>query len=443
MRYTFLHHLILWLVMLQALSMVLLRPVAAESGAVWTHLLGTDQPDYGTGVTVDTNGNIYITGHTTGRLDDQSNAGYDDAFVAKYDPAGNRQWARLLGTEGIDLAQGVAADGSGNVYITGYTSSDLDEQPYVGGFDAFVAKYDPDGNKLWTRIFGTVGNDEALGVASDHDGNVYIAGYTSGNLDGEINAGGIDAFVVMYDPDGNKLWTRIVGSAYDDIATSVAVDRTGNIVVAGHTFGNLDGQTNTGFADAFLLKYDHTGSKLWTRLLGSSGYDYAREVAIDAEGSIAVTGSTAGNLAGQINAGDTDAFVAKYDPAGNTLWTQLLGTDGMDESWGIALDSTGSIYIAGSTTGNPDGQTNTGGLDAFAAKYDPTGNKQWTRLLGTPGADEAWGIAVDRQTNICITGYTGGNLDGQSNAGANDAFVSKLIATTYIPVALRFTAPGW
>lgn len=431
------------LVLLLLFSLLPAHPVAAGSATVWTRLLGTNRSDYGTGVAVDPQGNIYVTGYTTGSLDNQPNAGLVDAFVAKYDHNGNKQWLRLFGTTSVDYASSIATDSGGNVYIAGYTGGSLDGQPHVGGVDAFVTKYDTDGNKQWTRTIGTRGLDQAMGVAVDAQGNVYTAGFTLGAIAGPVDMGGRDAFLAKYDADGNNQWIQPISSTDDDTATSVAVDRNGNIVVAGYTFGNLDGQTNAGFADAFVARYDSTGNKLWTQLLGSPAYDYALGVAVDDDGNITVAGHTFGNLDGQINAGSDDAFVARFDPNGNKEWTRLLGTASDDEAWGVAMDGNGNAYIAGSTFGNLDGQTNAGGIDGFVAKYDPSGNKEWTRLIGTAGDDAVWGIAVDRHANIFTTGYTGGNLDGQPNAGPLDVFVSQLTATMYLPIALRATAAGW
>ena len=145
-------------------------------------------------------GNVFITGETQGALDGQSFAGGDDIFVTKYDGAGMKLWTRQLGTAEGDQAGGVATDVEGNVFITGYTYGALDGQTNTGGSDIFVTKYDGAGMKLWTRQLGTATIDQALGVATDVEGKVFITGYTNGALDGQSNAGLLDIFVARVCP---------------------------------------------------------------------------------------------------------------------------------------------------------------------------------------------------------------------------------------------------
>ena len=113
-------------------------------------------------------------------------------------------WNKQLGTSEADIAYGIAADGSGNVYITGYTQGGLDGNSNTGVNDIFSVKYDSSGTKQWTRQLGTSTIDFAYGVAVDGSGNVYITGETSGGLDGNSNTGMNDIFLVKYDPAGVK-----------------------------------------------------------------------------------------------------------------------------------------------------------------------------------------------------------------------------------------------
>jgi hypothetical protein len=163
---------------------------------------------------------------------------------------------KLLGTTGNDFANAVAVDSAGNAYITGFTDGTLDGQTNAGGIDAFLAKYDSSGNKLWVKLLGTSGNDGAFGVAVDASGNAYITGYVGGSLDGQTYAGLGDAFIAKYDSSGNKQWVKLLGTSGSDGAGGVAVDASGNVYIAGNTNGNLDGQTNAGDYDAFIAKYN-------------------------------------------------------------------------------------------------------------------------------------------------------------------------------------------
>jgi hypothetical protein len=399
------------------------RKYNAAGAELWTRQFGTAPGDEATGVAVDASG-VYVVGYTFGTLPGQASAGDMDAFVRKYDFAGNVFWTRQFGTTGIDFASGVAVDATG-VYVAGFTEGTLPGQTSAGGIDAFVRKYDFAGNELWTRQFGTAGADTAHAVAVGASG-VYVVGDTGGTLLGQASAGGGDAFVRQYDADGNERWTRQFGTPNLDEALGVAVDATG-VYVAGDTDGTLPGQASAGGSDAFVRKYDATGNELWTRQFGTDAHDRASGVAT-AAARVYVAGDTFGTLPGQASAGGGDAFVRTYDADGNELWTQQFGTDSTnDEAFGVAADATG-VFVAGTAGGTLPGQASTGGQDAFVRKYDAAGTELWTRQLGTSERDLAYSVAV-AATGVYVAGGTYGTFPSQASAGRPDAFVAKLVDT--------------
>ena len=279
--------------------------------------MGTASDDNANGVATDTSGNIYVAGSTGGGLDGNTSAGKSDLFVVKYNSSGTKQWTKQLGTSSGDSASGVATDTSGNIYVAGSTGGGLDGNTSAGKSDLFVVKYNSSGTKQWTKQLGTSSGDSASGVATDTSGNIYVAGSTGGGLDGNSSAGNFDLFVVKYNSSGTKQWTKQLGTPDADSATGVATDSLGNVYVAGTTHGELDGNSNAGSSDIFVVKYNSSGTKQWTRQLGTSSDDYATGVATDASGNIYVTGSTSGGLDGNSNAGEWDLFVVKYDSDGN------------------------------------------------------------------------------------------------------------------------------
>ncbi|WP_000773748.1 MULTISPECIES: SBBP repeat-containing protein [Leptospira] len=345
--------------------------------------------------------------------------------------SGTRQWTRLLGVAGASTtAYGITSDSLGNVYTTGMTSGNLDGQVQSGTQDLFVTKYDGNGNKQWTRLLGVAGIQTlARGITSDNLGNVYTTGTTFGNLDGQALSGTQDLFVTKYDGSGNKQWTRLLGVAGATTqANGISRDIFNNLHVSGYTLGNLDGQALSGIQDLFVTKYDTGGNKQWTRLLGVAGQiTQANGVAFDSSGNIYLTGRTSGNLDGQALSGIQDLFVTKYDTGGNKQWTRLLGVAGVSTTaYGITSDSLGNVYTTGVTSGSLDGQALSGTQDLFVTKYDTGGNKQWTRLLGVAGQiTQANGIASDSSGNTYLTGRTSGSLDGQVLSGTQDLFVTK------------------
>ena len=224
----------------------------------WTKQLGSIVNDSANSVAIDSNNNVYITGYTSGDLDGNTNAGPNDIFLTKYESDGTKQWTKQLGTTVNDIALGVAIDLNNNVYITGYTASDLDGNTNagsIGTYDAFLAKYESDGTKQWTKQLGTTVYDVALGVAIDSNNNVFITGRTGGDLDGNTNAGPNDIFLTKYESDGTKQWTKQLGSDVSDIGNCISIDSNNNVYITGSTGGDLDGNTNMGLNDVFLAKY--------------------------------------------------------------------------------------------------------------------------------------------------------------------------------------------
>src|SRR5262249_33224576 len=164
---------------------------------------------------------------------------------------------------------------------------------------------------------------------------------------------------------------------------------------------------------------DFAGNELWTRQFGTDDVDVAYGVAVDASG-VYVVGQTFGTLPGQASAGGFDAFVRKYDAAGDELWTSQFGSSGRDGAYGVAAGASGG-YVVGDTGGTLPGQASAGGFDAFVRKYDAAGNDLWTRQFGTDGSDGASGVAVDG-SGVYVAGATGGTFPSQTGAGDDDAF---------------------
>ena len=399
-----------------------------------TKQLGSSLGDVAHGISTDSSGNVYITGYAGSGLDGNTRAGtgYDhDLFIVKYDNGGIKQWTQQLGSSFTDRGYGISTDSSGNVYVTGHTWGGLDGNTNAGSSDLFVVKYDSGGIKQWTQQLGSSSSELVHGISTDSSDNVYVTGYTFGSLDGSTNFGTEDLFVVKYDSGGIKQWTQQLGSSSPDHAHGISTDSSGNVYVTGHTWGGLDGNTNAGSSDLFVVKYDSDGIKQWTQQLGTSFDDYAQGIITDPSGNVYVTGYTWGGLDGNTNVGSDDLFVVKYDSDGIKQWTQQLGTSSPDHAYGISTDSSGNVYVTGSTWGGLDGNTNAGSSDLFVVKYDSDGIKQWTQQLGTYTYDEARGISTDLSGNAYVTGYTQGDLDGNTHTGGKGMYSGDLFVVKY------------
>ncbi|KAF0154461.1 MAG: hypothetical protein FD159_2562 [Syntrophaceae bacterium] len=406
----------------------------------YTKQVGTSLSDYATGVAVDTSGNVYVTGSTYGGLDGNTNAGISDMFLVKYNSSGTKQWTRQLGTSLRDEATGVAVDTSGNVYVAGYTYGGLDGNTNAGGSDIFLVKYNSSGTKQWTRQrqLRTAPNDYATGVAVDTSGNVYVTGYFEGSDDGTLVTPGNDyVFIVKYDSTGTEQWTELLGTSAVDYGYGIAVDINWNVYVTGYTNGSLSGNPVPHEDEIFLVKYNSSVIKQWTRQMGTAattfnGYSHSLGVAVDTSGNVYVTGFTMGNMDGNTNAGASDMFLVKYNTSGTKQWTRQLGTTYGEQGRGIAVDTSGNVYVTGLTGGGLDGNTNAGASDMFLVKYNTSGTKQWTRQFGTTYGEAGRGVAVDTNGNVYVTGSTNGGLDGNTNAGKSDIFLVKYNANGVI-----------
>ena len=405
----------------------LLWPASAPAaGVAWTAQFGTSYPDDTNGLTIDPAGNLYVIGQTSGELPGQTAAGMIDGFVRRYDPAGREVWTRQFGSPERDQPKGVALDHSGNVYVVGQTFGSLPGQTSSGGWDAFVRRYTPAGDEVWTRQFGGGGGESAASVRVDRAGNAYVVGGTRAALPGQTNIGDYDAFITKFDAGGNSLWVKQFGTKVEDYALSVVLDGQDNPIVTGETSGLLAGAAAAGGLDGFIRQYDPDGNALWSRQFGSSMDDFAVGASVAPSGDVYAVGTTLGTLPGQTSkGGGTDAFVVATGGHGEGLWMRQFGTPGADDAEAIAFDATGQLFIAGRAGGPLHGATSRGGTDAYLAAAGPTGDILWVHQFGGPADDYAMALALG-QGGFYVAGGTIGALAGQTNNGARDAFVVNI-----------------
>ncbi|WP_086447006.1 SBBP repeat-containing protein [Leptospira venezuelensis] len=381
-----------------------------DSSDEWTSLLGiSTMESRASGITSDLSGNIYATGYTSIALDGQILVGFPDLFVVKYNSIGEKQWTRLLGATDVStFALGITSDLSGNIYTTGTTKGDMDGQSGTGFFCLFVVKYDSNGEKQWTRLLGTYGaNAYATGITIDPSGNVYTTGYTEWSLDGQPHSEGMNQFIVKYNSNGEKQWTRLL-SGY---GRAIISDNAGNIYAT---------------SKECIAKYNSEGEMLWKiRIAGAA--PMTEGITSDRFGNVYVTGTTGETIDGQPKVGQANLFVIKYNSNGEKQWTRLLGAAVSDtNAMAITSDSTGNVYTTGYTNGNLDGQSLTYNINMFVVKYDSDGNRLWTKLRAAYGKRTySYGITLDASENIYTTGNVMGSLITGSDIGFYDLFVSR------------------
>ncbi len=390
-------------------------------------------------------------------------------------------WARTWGGSAMDEGTGVAIDGSGNAYVTGYfrETADFDPGPGVdehtcnGGFDIFLSKFDSNGDFQWARTWGGSGNyldDRGLGVAIDGNGNAYVTGrfydtvdFDPGpGVDEHTSNGEKDIFLSKFDSAGNFQWARTWGGSSDsypgDSGHGVAVDGGGNVYVTGF-FGDIvdfdpgpgvDEHTSNGNKEVFLSKFDSNGTFQWALTWGGDSVDSGHGVAIDGSGNACVIGSFNDTVdfdpgpgvdEHTSNSNWDNTFLSKFDSNGTFQWARTWGGDDDIGGGGAAIDGNGNVYVVGAFDdtvdfdpgSGVDEHTSNGEYDMFLCKLDSAGGFQWARTWGGSDYDNCQGVAVDGSGKIYVTGYfydtvdfdPGPGIDEHTAYGVIDAFLSK------------------
>ncbi len=336
-----------------------------KGGLQWNRQFGGGEFTSVGGLAVDATG-VYVAGWTHGALPGEANLGQIDAYVRKFDPEGSEIWTQQIGTPQTERAYGLAL-GDHGLYLVGATNSTSSSA--VGGVDAFVLLLTRDGEETWSRQFGTRAHDSAGHVALDTSG-VYVVGTTSAALVGEAHKGMGDAFLRKYTHQGDLVWTRQFGTQSEDVGAGVAVDDTG-VYVAGWTWAALPGEGHAGGIDSFLRKFSHDGVVIWTRQFGTETHDTASGIALDDRG-LYVVGSTYGMLAEDVGPGRERPFLRAYDRHGKHLWTLQLGeATGLGEGAAVAANGT-AVYLVGPAAGLLAGEMQLGAFDGFVARVVPS-----------------------------------------------------------------------
>jgi hypothetical protein len=345
------------------------------------------------------------------------------------------EWARDAGSKGATSGgQGIAYGTTGQYTIVGYFREVAQFGSHTlisrGGDDLMLVQYDAQGQVLWAASAGGTGDDGGSDIAADSSGNLYVTGRFQHQADfGStrlISDGGDDLFIAKYSATGSLLWARKAGAAGAEYGRAIAVDAAGNSYVAGgfqgtFTIGNhtLTSTTRTGF----LLKCDAQGQVLWAQSL--PGSDVAA-VATDGQGHVYLSGrlAAANNLA------------AKYDAAGTLLWTSTSAFTSAGAGQGITTDGNGNVYVTGSFQGaisGPPTVTSQGGYEGFLVKLNAQGQAQWMRSMGGSGDDAGRGIALGPDGTIGITGHFQGpaSFETTTVSASSSCSCAELFAAGY------------
>jgi hypothetical protein len=478
---------------------------------LWATYYGGESGDRPNSVATDPQGNIYVVGYTSsgnfpvynpggGAYFQGSRAGYSDAFILKFNSSGVRLWATYYGGNYSNSANSITTDPQGNVYVVGYTGSNdfpvynpgggAYYQGNLAGYnDAFILKFGSSGVRLWATYYGGNNDENAYSVTTDPQGNVYVVGYTVSTNFPVYNPGGgayyqgskngyNDAFILKFNSSGVRLWATYYGGNSGSYAQSVATDPQGNVYAVGYTSstnfpvynpggGAYFQGSNAGYNDAFILKFNSSGVRMWATYYGGILGEYEPSVATDPQGNVYLVGYTSSadfpvyNPGGGAyyqgsNAGHTDAFILKFGSSGVRLWATYYGGNYSDNAYSVTVDFQGNVYVVGYTNSNDFPVYNPGGsayydgaldtTDAFILKFSSSSARLWATYYGRDDyydwqgdiwfGDYASYATVDIEGNVYVLGYTysynfpvynpgGGAYYQGNNGGDYDAFILK------------------
>ena len=469
------------------------RPLVIDPFVVfYSTYLGGSASDKALGIWVDSSGNAYVAGLTQSpdfpitNAAQPSNGGNTDVFVSKINAAGTALiYSTYLGGSAIDAASGIARDAAGNVYVTGYTASAnfpvtpnaLQSSLNGSARDAFVAKLGPTGALQYSTYLGGSNVDVANAIAVDGAGNAYVTGYTCSTdypianafqpmLNGGANGcfAGWDAFLSKLNASGSALvYSTYFGGSGQDEAKAIAVDAQGRAHITGYTWSSnlptAGSQLSNyqGSADPFVARFGASGALEYSTYFGGTGHDEGSGIAVDAAGSVYVTGFTQSVDFPTVNPfqsdlhGPQDGFVFRLGFESSTspvvAYSSYLGGRDYDAGRAIAVDVNGSAYVTGFSASpdfplaTPTQSTLNGTQDAFVARTSPAGSLAYSTYLGGNDVDDGWAIALvsgrfKAITNIYVAGTTystdfstPGVLQ-PNQQGSSDGFVVRL---NYVP----------
>ncbi len=457
----------------------LLELIIDPAVRLWGTFYGNTNGGFVFGNAVDASGNIYICGHanttsttiaTVGSHQSVFGGPGEDAYLAKFNSSGIRLWGTYYGGSGTEAGNSCACDVSGNIFITGVTTTTIGtaiatagahQTVFGGGInnDAFLAKFDANGVRQWGTYYGGAGDEVAYSCATDVSGNVFISGVSNtntGNVIATVGShqsvfGGMtDAFLIKFDGSGTRLWGTYYGSTLDEAGHGCCVDLNDNVYLSGGTNSGsaiaTPGAHQVNFAgstDCFLAKFNNNGVRQWGTYYGGPSFyqEQANSCSTDVTGNVYITGITSTTLGTSIAtpgshqsifSGSSEyAFLAKFDPGGVRQWGTYYGGENDSYGYSCNADAYGNIFISGSTSSTVgvniatvgSHQPNYGGgmMDGFLAQFNNSGVRQRATYYG--GAINTLEIAYS-----CIT-YSNNNvyLSGETactQCSANTIFAS-------------------
>jgi hypothetical protein len=417
--------------------------------------VGTNQ--FGRDVAAGPSGMTYLIGDYYGSVTVgdtvHTSVGLGDILLVKLDADGEPLWSKSFGDISRQDGQTVAVDSDGNVIVAGHFAGTVefglagaDALTSQGFTDIYLAKFDTDGNHLWSQRYGDSNWQYASDVVVDAAGNIYLVGDFEGSVDfgGDIlTAVGSqsDIYLVKFNSAGDHQWSQRFGDALDQFGVAVDVDGLGAVYLTGDFYGTLnfggDDLTSVTETDVYLAKFEAAGgAHLWSDSFGDAAIQSAGDIAVTPGGDIWLVGSNYGTMRFEhdlVSQGAADVFLAQLSSSGIPLWSTGVGDEDSQIGRQVSINSDGHICIAGSFNGT----VNFGGSDytrpdgsaIFVAMYTGPGEHSWSQGYGFFGNNHAFGLALGEGKRVIMTGIFDSLLTFDSShslnsAGGNDIWVA-------------------
>jgi hypothetical protein len=428
-----------------------------KGDVVWVRNFANVSHEGAMAVAVDRDGNVLVTGSFNGSVDFGGHileATKTDVYVLKLDTDGKAIWAKnYQGTSG-ESGSGIAVDVEGNVLLTGWfdgaVNFDGHKLKSVGINDLFILKLNPSGEVMWAKNYQGPSSDVGSGIAVDADGNVLVTGRFVEALDFDghklVSKGHSDLFVLKLSPMGKVLWAKDSKGDGAIMGSGIAVDAVGNVLIT----GNFDGEVTFGqykfksvFIDLFALKLSPDGEVIWARSFGNKGLDSGHDIAVDKIGNVIVTGQFNGTVGFddfRLTSDGIDLFVLKLEQKeGHVLWARNYQGTGVEMGHGVTVDTSGHVLVTGQFNSELDFDGRplvSVGTDLFVLKLSDEGRVVWAHNFISTGSEYGYGIAADRKGNVLVTGLFDGRVDfggGVLTSVGLDLFITKLAIPAAAP----------
>lgn len=357
-----------------------------------------------------------------------------DYYVSKIGTTGNIIWQKMYGGWLDDNGRSIVTTSDGGCVVAGFTYNNLlEDAKNRGECDFYILKLDSNGNRIWHTMFGGNGFDVNTEIQKTPDGGYIIGGYsTSNDITGLTNHGGYDCYLVKINVNGELQWQSMFGGSGDEYLCSIVPTSDGGYLISGSSYStDIPGVENNGGSDYYIAKLDENGNPLWQKMIGGNGDEYSAVMAETKDGNYVIAGSSnSTDIDGLTNHGDLDYYVIKIDGNGNIIWQKMFGGSDLDRAMAISPTSDTGCVIAGfSLSSDMVGLLRTRSVerDYYIVKLDSDGQLMWHTMLGGDGYDLGLCVLQTDDDGYVVGGYSDSTtIGGVENHGAFDWYIAKL-----------------